>query len=272
MTAFVNEVKEKSKTVGFVPTMGYLHEGHLSLIRKARRENDVVVVSIFVNPAQFGPREDYKRYPRDFEMDKILAKKEGTDIVFYPSVKSMYGSNYSTYVNVENLSGNLCGRFRPGHFRGVATVVTKLFNIIPADNAYFGQKDAQQAFIIERMARDLNIPVRVKILPTVRKGDGLAMSSRNIYLNETERQDAPVLFKSLSLARGLIKNGERDTNKIIKRMKDLISRESSARIEYISIVDAAGLRDSKVLKGRILIAIAAYFGKTRLIDNVIVNI
>lgn len=269
---YICSLKRKGRRIGFVPTMGYLHEGHLSLMRRARRENDIVVISIFINPIQFGQREDYNRYPRDFSRDKSLLKKEGVDVIFYPDIKGMYAFNYSTYVNVDKISENLCGRFRPGHFRGVATIVTKLFNIIPADNAYFGQKDAQQAFIIKRMVRDLNIPVKVKILPTVREKNGLAMSSRNTYLNERERREATVLFKSLLLAKDLIKKGERKANKIIRRMKDLIKSESSAMVEYISIVDTEELNDLRILKGKVLIAIAAHFGKTRLIDNIILRV
>jgi pantoate--beta-alanine ligase len=269
---YIFSLKQKGRRIGFVPTMGYFHKGHLSLIRKARHENDVVVVSIFVNPIQFGPREDYKRYPRDLSRDKTFAKKEGVDFIFYPDEKTMYALNHSTYVNVEDISENLCGRFRPGHFRGVATVVTKLFNIIPADNAYFGQKDAQQAFIIRRMVRDLDMPLKVKILPTVREKDGLAMSSRNTYLNKKEKQEATVLFESLLLAKDLIRKGKRRANEIIRRMKDLITSKASAKIEYISIVDTEELKDLKVLKGNVLIALAVYFGKTRLIDNIIMKV
>lgn len=269
---YIISLKQKGRRIGFVPTMGYLHEGHLSLIRKARRENDIVVISIFVNPIQFGPDEDYRRYPRNTENDKALAKKEGVDIIFYPNVKSMYGLNHSTHVSVEDISEDLCGRFRPGHFNGVATIVTKLFNIIPADNAYFGQKDAQQAFIIKKMIHELNIPIRLKILPIMREEDGLAMSSRNIYLNKDEKKEAIVLFESLLLAKDLIKKGERKADKIIRRMNRLILSKSSARIEYISIVDAEGLKNMKLLGGKILIALAAYFGKTRLIDNIIVTV
>ncbi len=270
--SYVSSLRQKGRRVGFVPTMGCLHEGHLSLVKKARCENDVVAISIFVNPAQFGPREDYKRYPRNFIEDKKLAKRAGVDIIFYPDTKNMYTPTHSTYVDAEDISENLCGRFRPGHFRGVATVIAKLFNIIPADNVYFGQKDAQQAFIIKRMARDLNIPVNIRILPTVREKDGLATSSRNAYLSKKERREAAVLFKSLLLAKDLIRGGERRAANIIKRMKDSINKNSSAKIEYIAIVDTAGLKDIKTLKGEVLIALAAYFGKTRLIDNSIIKV
>ena len=272
MTRFVKKARAKGKTVGFVPTMGYLHDGHMALVRNAKRENDMVVMSIFVNPAQFGPKEDYAKYPRDFKKDSRLAKKEGVDVIFYPAVKSMYLPNHSTYVTVEKLTTNLCGRSRPGHFKGVATVVTKLFNIVPADTSYFGQKDAQQAFIISRMARDLNIPMKIKVVPTVREEDGLAMSSRNVYLDGNERREAAALFKSLSLAKKLISEGERNSKKIIRAIKDFTTKNSSAKIDYVSIIDTDELKDIKTLKGRILIAIAAYFGKTRLIDNMILEV
>ncbi|MDD5681201.1 MAG: pantoate--beta-alanine ligase [Candidatus Omnitrophica bacterium] len=272
MTGFIKDAKAKGKTVGFVPTMGYLHDGHMALIRNARKENDIVVMSIFVNPAQFGPKEDYAKYPRDFKRDSRLAKKQGVDVIFHPAVKTMYLPEHSAYVTVENLATNLCGRSRPGHFRGVATIVTKLFNIVPADNAYFGQKDAQQAFIVKRMARDLNIPVKIKIVPTVREKDGLAMSSRNVYLSGNERREAGALFKSLSLAEKLIKQGERNSKKITKAIKGFIAKNSSAKIDYVSIVDTEELRNIGRLSGRILIAIAVYFGKTRLIDNVILDV
>jgi len=272
ITEFIRQARRKGKKVGFVPTMGYLHDGHLALVKSAKRDNDVIVMSIFVNPTQFGPKEDYAKYPRDFKRDAHLAKKEGVDVIFYPTAKDMYLANHSTYVTVENLSNNLCGRSRPGHFRGVATVVAKLFNIIPADSAYFGQKDAQQAFIIKRMARDLNIPINVKIVPTVREKDGLAMSSRNVYLNKSQRREGATLFRSLSLAKRLIRQGERNSSKIIKAVRDFINRNNFARIDYISIVNTDTLRDIKKLKGQVLIAIAAYFGKTRLIDNVILKV
>ena len=265
--------RKDTGTVGFVPTMGYLHEGHLSLLRRAKRENDIVIMSIFVNPAQFAPREDYAKYPRDFKRDARMAKKEGVDAIFYPGLKDMYLRDHSTYVSVENLSNRLCGRSRSGHFKGVATIVTKLFNIIPADNAYLGQKDAQQAIIIKKMARDLNIPFNIKVVPTVREIDGLAMSSRNVYLGKKERHEAAAIFKSLSLAKKLIKRGERNSRKIIKAVKDFIRKNTSAKIDYVSIVDTEKLEDTKKLKGqRVLIAIAVYFGKTRLIDNVIVRV
>ena len=269
---YISRLKKEGRRIGFVPTMGYLHEGHLSLIKKARRTNDIVCISIFINPTQFGEGEDYKRYPRDLKRDKFLAKKAGCDVTFYPDAKNMYSSTHSTYVDVRDIQDKLCGRFRKGHFRGVTTVVAKLFNIIPADNAYFGQKDAQQAFIIKKMTEDLNIPVKINMLPTVREKDGLAMSSRNTYLDKKERHEAVILFESLLLAKRLIRKGERSASHIIRRMKSLIREKSSARIEYVSIVDTEDFKNIKTLKGKVLIALAVYFGRTRLIDNIIVNV
>jgi len=271
MYEFSKTAHLKGKTIGFVPTMGYLHEGHLSLIRKARKENDLVVVSIFVNPLQFGPKEDFKRYPRDLKRDMKMAKEAGADLIFYPDAKDMYPDGFKTYVNVEELSDKLCGKFRPGHFKGVATVVTKLFNIVSPDIAYFGQKDAQQAIIIKRMVKDLNIPIKIKVLPIVRERDGLAMSSRNTYLNEKERKDALVLYQALNLAKDLIKRGITDTDKIIKKMRQLIKKKKNAKIDYIEIVEMDNLSPVKKVSGKCLIALAVWIGKTRLIDNIIIN-
>jgi pantoate--beta-alanine ligase len=271
MSNFSHRVHARAKTIGFVPTMGALHEGHLSLMRQAHKENDTVVVSIFVNPAQFGPREDFKKYPRNLNKDAKLCQKEGVDIIFYPASKDIYPISYKTYVAVEDLSNVLCGKFRPGHFRGVATIVTKLFNIVGPDIAYFGQKDAQQAIIIKKMVEDLNMPLRIKVMPTMRQIDGLAMSSRNAYLDQKEKDDAIVLSKSLNLARKLISEGKRNVSDIIRRMRELINQKKSAKIQYISIVDPQDLKPIEIIKGRVLIALAVYIGKTRLIDNVIVN-
>jgi pantoate--beta-alanine ligase len=267
----LKKYKISGKSVGFVPTMGALHEGHLSLIRQARKDNKIVVASIFVNPSQFGPKEDLKKYPRPLNKDLALCYKEKVDYVFLPSVKIMYPENFSTFVNVGGLSEVLCGASRPGHFRGVSTIVLKLFNIIHPDAAYFGQKDAQQAIIIKRMAEDLNLPVKIKVMPIIRDKDGLALSSRNIYLNAKERLDALVLARSLNLARLLIKGGARDAARIISRMKQLINQKKSAKIEYISIVDSANLKPLKQITGNCLIALAARIGKTRLIDNVVIK-
>jgi pantoate--beta-alanine ligase len=271
MQRTAEELKRKGKSIGFVPTMGALHTGHLSLIKQARKENDIVVTSIFVNPAQFGPGEDYLRYPRDLKTDAALCKKEGVDIIFYPGVGQMYPEGYKTYVVVEKLSNVLCGRFRPGHFRGVATIVTKLFNIVQPDVAYFGQKDAQQAVIMQRMARDLDMPVKIKVMPIIRDTDGLALSSRNTYLNIQERKDAIVLYEALKKAEAMIIQGVTDSSKIKLAMRRIIRRKKSARIQYIEIVDPDELNSVKKIKDKVLIALAVYIGKTRLIDNIIIS-
>ena len=267
------EYKRQGKTVGFVPTMGYLHEGHTSLINIARKHADIVVVSIFVNPIQFGPSEDYDRYPRDIKRDKEILEKMGVDIMFYPSVDDLYPKGFTTYVEVKGLSDKLCGRYRPGHFRGVTTVVAKLFNIVMPDIAVFGEKDAQQAIIIKRMVRDLNFPVKIIVGPTVREPDGLAMSSRNEYLTEEERKVAPAIYQSLLLAKNLVEQGERDASKIIAAMHEFLSKYDRIRVEYIEIVDKEELNPIERLeKGEALIAIAAYLGKARLIDNITVKV
>ena len=272
MSTFVKMLKKEAKTIGLVPTMGYLHEGHLSLARTAKKHTDVVVMSIFVNPIQFGPDEDFERYPRDLKRDEELARSAGVDVIFYPPAKEMYPQGYSTYVNVEKLTDALCGESRPGHFRGVTTVVAKLFGIVSPDMAYFGQKDAQQAIVIKKMAADLNMGVETKVLPIVREKDGLAMSSRNVYLSESERKDAAVLYQSLKKAEGLINAGEKDPGKVMKAMEELIKAKPSARIDYISMVDAKQLEDLKdTVSGEVLIALAVFIGKTRLIDNIILK-
>ncbi len=272
MQNLIKKIKSKNKTVGFVPTMGYLHEGHLSLMRKARLETDVVVVSIFVNPTQFGPTEDYAKYPRDFDRDIKLSKKVGVDLLFHPEVKSMYRDDYYTYVEVEKLTQSLCGASRPGHFIGVTTVVTKLFNIVQPDIAYFGQKDAQQAYVVKKMVKDLNIPVKIRILPTIREEDGLAISSRNGYLNPEERKQARCLYQALKEARKLIKNKcGYNPGKIKKAMQKIVEKNNKAKIDYIEIVDCSNLEPIKKIKGKVLIALAVYIGNTRLVDNVIVS-
>ena len=264
-------MRKAGKLIGLVPTMGYFHGGHLSLMQTARKQCDVLVTSIFVNPIQFGRGEDLEKYPRDIKRDEELAKSCGVDIIFYPSAEEMYPEGFSTYVTVENLTNNLCGLSRPGHFKGVTTVVAKLFGIIKPDLAFFGQKDAQQAFVIKRMISDLEMDVTMKLLPTVREKSGLAMSSRNSYLTEQQKSDASVLYKSLELARELIINGERRPQKIIKKMKDMIESVPYIRIDYVSIVDTTFMKDIFHVKGEILIAVAAFIGKTRLIDNMILN-
>ena len=261
--------RQVTGSVGFVPTMGYLHEGHLSLVRQARAENSTVVASIFVNPTQFGPAEDFRTYPRDFARDLALLGKEKTDIVFAPSEQEMYPATFSTWVDVERITERLEGACRPGHFRGVATVVAKLFNIVAATKAYFGQKDAQQALVIKRMVADLNMNTEIVVVPTVRESDGLAMSSRNTYLKPEERQAATVLFKALSLAKALCQDGEKDTEKIRQQMASLIQKEPLAQIDYVSIADAETLEELKIIDRQALALLAVRMGKTRLIDNML---
>jgi len=263
--------RQHKNRIGFVPTMGALHAGHLSLIRRARRENDLCVVSIFVNPLQFGPKEDYKKYPRTIRRDVLLCRREGVDIIFTPQAKKMYRGDCKTSVGVRDLSISLCGRRRPGHFKGVATVVAKLLNIIVADTAYFGQKDAQQALIIKRMVGDLNIPVKIRVMPTIRETDGLAVSSRNSYLTAQERLDAAVLYQSLRSAKKASRAGERDAKKIIAQIKKVILKKKSARIDYVSLVDSRTLEAVKKVSGETMAALAVWIGGTRLIDNVILN-
>lgn len=259
--------KKEGQTIGLVPTMGFLHEGHLSLVRGARQGNDRTAVSIFVNPKQFGPAEDYQVYPRDFNRDAALLEREAVDLVFYPPVDEMYPAGYRTYVEVEDLENKLCGRSRPGHFRGVCTVVLKLFNLIQPDEAYFGWKDAQQVLILKKMVEDLNLTVKIRPMPLIREHDGLALSSRNVYLNRQERRAALVLYHSLELAERLIKTGERQAAKIRQQMIDLISAEPLARIDYVEIVDLQTLEPLEIIGSEALVALAVYFGKTRLIDN-----
>lgn len=269
---FVKKSKREGKRVGFVPTMGYFHEGHLTLMRTARKENDIVVVSIFVNPTQFGAGEDFERYPRDLERDLGLAREAGVDAVFAPGAREMYPPGYSTYVTVEGLSEKLCGRFRPGHFRGVATVVLKLFNIVMPDRAYFGQKDAQQLRIIEQMVEDLNLQIEIVPVPTVREPGGLAMSSRNVYLTPEEREGARVIPRSLEAAKDAIAKGERDAGRIVRMMTDIIKGYPEAQIDYVEACRLSDLEPVERLSGTILLALAVRIGKARLIDNAIVEV
>lgn len=267
-----NEVKNWKKqglSVGLVPTMGYLHEGHKSLIDRACRENDKVVVSVFVNPAQFGPGEDLATYPRDIQRDAALCEDAGAALIFNPEPEEMYFDDFHTYVTMESLSDELCGKTRPIHFRGVCTVVSKLFHIIAPDRAYFGQKDAQQLAIIKRMVRDLNFDIEIVGCPIVREADGLAKSSRNTYLNPEERNAALVLSRAVRLGQELIQNGERNADVIVEKMKQLIEEEPLAKIDYVQAVDAASIQPVAEIKGSILVAMAVYIGKTRLIDNFI---
>lgn len=271
MSEFVDKARKEGRKTGFIPTMGALHEGHLSLIHEAKKENDLIVISVFVNPTQFGPGEDFEGYPRDLKRDRDLASGAGCDIIFTPGVKEMYPEGYSTYVDVEGLTENLCGASRPGHFRGVMTVVAKLFWIVRPDIAYFGQKDLQQAIVVKRMVRDLNMPVKIKTMPTIRHTDGLAMSSRNAYLSGEERTRALVLYQALKKAGEMAAQGEKDPKKLIKTMKSLVEAVPGAKIEYASIVDMDSLKDAKEISGNVMAALAVKIGRTRLIDNVILK-
>ena len=271
----INEIKQLrlklAEPVGFVPTMGYLHEGHLALVRHARAENSSVLVSIFANPTQFGPQEDFDKYPRNPKRDLAMLEKEGVDIVFMPSVAEMYPPQFDSWVEVGKVTERLEGATRPGHFRGVTTVVAKLLNIVQPDKAYFGQKDAQQLVVIKKMVADLDMNVEIIAVPTVREPDGLAMSSRNIYLNAEERKAALVLYQALTLAQKLWSQGERDAQAIHQQMTAIIQKQPLAEIDYISIADAETLDELDTVKTPALVSLAVKIGKTRLIDNVVVE-
>jgi pantoate--beta-alanine ligase len=269
MKAAVRRQKAEGRTIGFVPTMGFLHEGHLSLVRKSREGAGVTVVSIFVNPLQFGPKEDLEEYPRDIERDARLLEREGVDFLFLPEARGMYPEGYQTTVEVARLQKNLCGGSRPGHFKGVATVVLKLFHIVQPDVAFFGQKDAQQAIILERMVEDLNLDVKIRIMPIVREADGLAMSSRNAYLSPEDRRAAVVLSGALAEAGRMFDQGELRADAIIGRVRGLIEKEPRARIDYVEIVGRGDLARLDTVDRDALVALAVYFGRTRLIDNTI---
>jgi len=256
--------------VGFVPTMGYLHEGHIALIRRAREECDHVVVSIFVNPTQFGPKEDLSKYPRDLERDFRLIEPY-TELVWTPSAEEMYPKQYQTWVEVEALTHPLEGAMRPGHFKGVTTIVAKLFNGVQPHKAYFGQKDAQQVAVIRRMTLDLNFPIEIVVCPTTREADGLAMSSRNVYLDAEQRKAATVLFRSLNAAKDAYEKGERDAEQLRQTIKDAIIGEPLAEVQYVSCADYDSLEELDVIKGKALLSMAVYFGKTRLIDNFVLE-
>lgn len=256
-------------TFGLVPTMGFLHQGHLSLVKRARQECDRVGVSIFVNPTQFGPTEDLQKYPRDLDRDLALLEKEGVDIVWTPTADIVYPPGYQTYVTVEKTSQPLEGKQRPGHFRGVATVVAKLFNVFTPTRAYFGQKDAQQVAVIRQMVTDLNFPVEIVVCPIVREADGLAMSSRNVYLNPQEREAATVLYRSLAVAKALYDSGERDANRLRAAMSDTLAKEPLARPEYVSVADPVTLAELERATEGALLSMAVRLGTTRLIDNMI---
>ena len=261
-------IRTSAKKIALVPTMGYLHEGHLSLVDVAKANADVVVMSIFVNPTQFAPNEDLMRYPRDIERDERLARERGVDYIFHPEVAEMYPDPYFTYVVTEQLAKVLCGISRPTHFRGVTTVVAKLFNIIQPDVAVFGQKDAQQAVIVKQMVRDLNFPIQIIVAPIVRESDGLAMSSRNVYLTPEERQQAPIIFNALQAARENVKNGLTDANHVRDQITKMIQTSPLARIDYVEIIDDQTLTPVETVKPGTFAAVAVYYGKTRLIDNI----
>ena len=264
----IRALRQKLKgSVGFVPTMGFLHEGHLALVKRAKAENSIVMVSIYVNPAQFGPEEDFGAYPRDLDRDLELLRKEGTDIVFVPSDEEMYPHEFSSWVDVEKVAERLEGASRPGHFRGVATVVAKLSNIVQPTRAYFGQKDAQQVVVINRMVTDLNMDLEVVVVSTIRESDGLAMSSRNVYLSPRERQAATILFKALTLAGKVREGGEKDAREIRRQMTALIQKEPLAQIDYVSITDAETLEELDLIDRPAVVFLAVRIGKTRLIDN-----
>ena len=271
--AFSRAQKRSGKSIGFVPTLGALHEGHLSLIRLARQAADIVVVSIFVNPTQFGPKEDLSKYPRPFERDQQLLEAEGVHALFYPTVEEMYPTGAKTFVNVDELSERLDGGSRPGHFRGVATIVAKLFHAVEPDVAFFGQKDAAQHAVIRRMVRDLDLPVDVRIGPIVREADGLALSSRNVYLNPTQRQQALVLHRALNRVEELAASGVHESSSLIEAAQQVFAAEPAARVDYIAIVDPDELTPVSNVAGGALVAVAAWIlpGTTRLIDNVVLN-
>ncbi len=271
MRRYVKAARSKGKKIGLIPTMGALHIGHTSLVDRAVEDCDYVVVSIFVNPTQFVPGEDFEKYPRPVEEDLEICEEHNVDLVFNPEPQEMYASENITWVNVEKLTEPLCGRSRPGHFRGVTTICAKLFNIVAPDVAYFGQKDAQQAIVIKQMVADLNMPLEIVICPTVREPDGLAISSRNKYLSDQQKKGATLLYKSLLKCQEAIDSGVTDTKKIISEMQKILQQEPSIEIEYISIVDAETLQNLEQVTGRALIAVAAKVGPARLIDNILID-
>ncbi len=265
------ERRKLTEPVGFVPTMGYLHEGHLSLVRRAKQECSSVVVSIFVNPTQFGPQEDLARYPRDLERDLRLLTPLEVDLVWIPSVDEMYPPGYQTWVTVEEVTKPLEGAMRPGHFRGVTTIVSKLFNAVQPQRAYFGQKDAQQVVVIRQMTRDLNYPIEIVVCPTVREADGLAMSSRNVYLSLAERQAAPVLYRALRAAEQAYREGERNAETLRAVMRQVLESEPLARVQYVSCADYETLQELDEVRGKALLSMAVFIGTTRLIDNIVLE-
>lgn len=268
----VHQVKQEGKTIGFVPTMGYLHEGHLHLIKQARKTNDYVVLSIFVNPLQFGPNEDFDRYPRDFVNDEKLAKQAEVDLIFYPDVKEMYPKPLSSIIKIEKGVNILCGKSRPGHFDGVATVVMKLFNLVQPTRAYFGMKDAQQVAVVETMIKDYNIPVQLIKCETLRENDGLAKSSRNVYLSEEERELAPHIYEGLQQAVQLIQAGEINISKVKEKVAVYLKQYAKGTLDYLDILSYPQLEELNVVKGEIIIAVAVKYSQARLIDNITMNV
>ncbi|MDY2922050.1 MAG: pantoate--beta-alanine ligase [Eubacterium sp.] len=268
----VKKWRQQGLTVGLVPTMGYLHEGHKSLIDKAVAQNDKVVVSVFVNPIQFGPTEDLATYPRDLERDAALCEDAGAALIFHPEKEDMYFDDFCTYIDMDGLTKGLCGKTRPTHFRGVCTVVGKLFNIVHPDRAYFGQKDAQQLAVVRRMVRDLNFDLEIVGCPIIREEDGLAKSSRNTYLSEEERQAAVILHKGLVKGEEMVRAGEKDVKKVLNAITEIIESEPLARIDYVEAVDFDNIETIDTIEGSVLVAVAVYIGKTRLIDNFIVGL
>jgi len=272
MRSICHKLRADGQRIGFVPTMGALHEGHLSLIREARKMADKVIVSIFVNPTQFGPQEDYMQYPRDLARDADLAATVGIDYIFAPTVEDVYPPGFSTYVHVEGLSDKLCGKSRPGHFRGVATVVSILLNVVRPHFAFFGQKDAQQTVVIKRVVRDLKIDVEIVVSPTVREADGLALSSRNAYLTPHEREIAPTIYKALQKVKSMVDQGNTDVSQLLTALGDTITNYPEIRVDYAAIVDSETLESvTEIGKRPVIVAVAAYIGKTRLIDNIILS-
>lgn len=269
MKEFSSQARRAGKTIAFVPTMGYFHDGHLSLMREGRRRGNLLIISLFVNPTQFGPNEDFKNYPRDFERDSKMAEEVGVDVLFAPEASDMYPLNHQTIVRVEKVTQNLCGRSRPIHFQGVTTVVMMLFEIVMPHVAIFGEKDYQQLVTIQQMVRDLHLSVEVVGMPTVREVDGLAMSSRNAYLLPEERKAALSLYRSLQKAKELLRKGERKADRILHEMKGIFQSEPLVRIDYVQICDATTLQDVDRIEGDVVVALAAYLGKTRLIDNLV---
>lgn len=279
VTGKIHEIREEIKgwkkaglTVGFVPTMGYLHEGHTSLMKEAKKQCDKVVVSIFVNPMQFGVNEDLDSYPRDFEADKVLCEQVGVDLIFHPQVEEMYAEGFCSFVDMDGLTKELCGKSRPIHFRGVCTVVNKLFNIVQPHKAFFGQKDAQQLAVICRMVKDLNMDIEVIGCPIIREEDGLAKSSRNTYLNEEERKAALILSKTIFMGEELVRKGEKSSIKLLSLMREMLASEPMAEIDYVEAVSMDTIEKIQILEGNVLVAIAVKIGRTRLIDNFIATI